>query len=440
MLKWRGPLLLVLLSILAVAIHVAAYEPLGVHDEMTHFDTVLKAPRPIQHGELVSQEAMEVAACRGFDGTIKGWAGLPPCVDGAIYDPADFQFEGENTASGYTPLYYTVTRIIATPMTWFGISMFDASRLAGAVWLAAGVLLTYALGRRLGIGRGWLTGSLAVAIYIPIVLYQAATIIPDAAALLVGSGMIWATLAAERSPRTRWWLPVLAAFLVVALKQVNLLVIGLVCVYAIIRIVQKRVKRPGAFAAAMGGSVVAAGFLIVAWTVFVKINTLTTNTPMDNVYKSDGLPLIEVVNKLGFYLFPYYFLGAHGPDNTVGLIVQIIATGAWTLAMIGVVVFGFWSLAGRIDTGRLRHSRQWALALALVLTGIFGAPAMTVFGYVTAGAYFSVPQRYAISILSGVILIGTWGMQQGWRLLRTRESGPTADSDLPNRRVGSPTA
>ena len=142
-------LLLGVVSILFVSLHVEHYTKLSPLDELQHIDYLFRSPEIVAPGDKVGNEALRQEACRGVDAPAFV---LPPCSPTATYDPHVFQEKGYNTAALNTPLYYSITHAVGRViLTLPGVEdMVDAGRLVGALWLWAGLVLTYLAGRRLG--------------------------------------------------------------------------------------------------------------------------------------------------------------------------------------------------------------------------------------------------------------------------------------------------
>ena len=180
-------------------IQVLSYPRLSPIDELSHIDYMFRSPTVLAQGDKVEQQAMRTQACRGVD--VEGFDpnGCPP---GEVYKPEVFQEKGYNTAATNTPIYYTADRAVAetirllTPVD----SLFIAGRLAGAVWLSLGLVLTYLAGRRLGAGRLALGAVLGLLVASPATTYPSATITPDSLGLAAGAAVLLAALRWEQRP------------------------------------------------------------------------------------------------------------------------------------------------------------------------------------------------------------------------------------------------
>ena len=180
-------LLLLLGSGLFVSFHVAGYTKLSV-DEMVHVDYLDRVPEAPALGDKVGQYAMRSQACRTVDsvGIVSPACGLDE------YDPETYQELGYNTAALNPPVYYVVTRAVAetlvvlTPVD----DLVTGARLAGALWLALGLVITYGVARCRGAGPlagGAVCGLLLAA---PAMIYASATVNPDSYAFLWGA-ILW---------------------------------------------------------------------------------------------------------------------------------------------------------------------------------------------------------------------------------------------------------
>lgn len=408
------PAVLAVLSIVLVSVHVATYDKLSPMDELQHIDFLLKAPAQVRAGEKVSDEAMEVQACRGLDYDMP----LPPCVVDGDYDPDDFQEAGYNTASVNTPVYYTATKVVAALVAPFspGDELFDDARLAGSIWLALGVLLTFAAGRRLGIAPWPLAAVLVAVISSQTVLFLSSTITPDATALAVGAGAVWTVLWWEERPARRW--PVLVAMLALALtiKMTHVVVWFAVGLYVLLRLVELyRVRRggeeragPDSVTASPRALLLGAAALVVTVGVVLAVVSAYQARlaipdagvpPMQRMFTVDFLDPVQVVVSIGALLNP--------------LQSALVGVGSNELSLIGQRVAGFLILAGLVGTAVLGTDRGRArtLAQAGLLTGLAAGPALVLVSYLAQGVFIPPPPRYAITLVPLMVLVTAHGLR-----------------------------
>ena len=156
---WVPIVILVLVPVLLVSLHVRAYTKLSPIDELQHIDYMFRSPgvHQVIAGTKDSEPAMREEVCGGIDAVIT----LPPCTSKTLV-PAQFQDQGYDTAYVHPPTYYDATWAVGKvvkPLSG-AKNWVTVWRLLGALWLAAGLLLTYAAGMRFGVNRLALVGLL----------------------------------------------------------------------------------------------------------------------------------------------------------------------------------------------------------------------------------------------------------------------------------------
>lgn len=354
--RWIAPLVLVLVSFVTVTVHVESFTTISPVDELTHIDSLFHAPVPVHSGEKIGEDALREQACRGLDGYPS-----PSCTTPGDLDPEDFQEDGFNTGAVYTPLYYSVTKLLAVPLQLVTgtESLVTAARLVGAVWLAAGLLLTYSVGRRLGAARASLTSILVLVAMTPSILFPSATVSPDATGLVAGAAIVWAALVWEDAPRRRWWVPVLVAVLVAALKTVNILAIFMIACYILIRLAsswnaQRRGtdmdgqlpedrRRPMLVGAiAVGAGVFAT---LLGWSAYVSASTVasTVDVPMNERTATASLTGWQLLVSFGQFLDPLEPSGNVTITEAVGFVDQRLVGMLLLAAVVGGAFFALGS-------------------------------------------------------------------------------------------------
>lgn len=399
-------LLLVLTALGFSALHVHGHPELSPVDELQHIDYLYKAPAVVHSGEKVGQDAMNEQACRG----LLTWADPVACTPSAPYDTDDFQESGSNTAAIYTPLYYSITKVVAAPLQWLGVdSLVTAARLVGGLWLAGGLVMSLLAARRLGAHPYVATALLLATASVPTVLYPAATITPDAAALLGGAALVWSVLWWEDRPARRWWLPALLATVVVAFKALNIVVVVLVALYVLLRAVVGEVRRrrgtadaddpaprPAQAALAIAAMSVLALACAVGYIVYTGATAVaaTDGVAMTERTRADSFPLAPTVEHVGVFLQVFYDAGSWNTLGSVGVVNQ---------RLLGYLVLGLTLAAALV--ARAVGARLRLLATSLLVVGLVGAPLIIVFSYVAQGIVVPIPGRYALSLIPAGVAV-----------------------------------
>lgn len=385
--------LFIVLSAVLVGLHVEGNTKLSPIDELQHIDYLYQIPDPPEPDDRVGQQALHQQLCRGVDA-----AGMETakCQKGYL-DPSVFQEKGYNTAAGYTPVYYTVTRVVAetirvvTPID----NLVTAGRLVGALWLAAGLALIYLVGRLRGIGRGPLLVVTVLLVGSPAVLYPASTVAPDSAALASGGLLLLALTAWEQRPtRLRAVWLVLAGVAAAAVKMTYLVAVAAVSLYLLMRWIQERRDHqlPTVFtpvvAVAAGVSALASS---LAWTAYVGSKP-----------QIDPTDLPDMATRFTVPGFPWTGMG----DSLLALVTPIsnpwVVVGSPTLSGLSTVIISTMLVAGLLAAAvfAAAPTHEVTLARATLVAALVGAAGLVALSYITAGAYIPLPARYGAALVA----------------------------------------
>jgi len=396
--------LAILLPVTLVVAHVYRYTQLSPIDELQHIDYYLKSPTLIVLGDRIGEPAMREEACRGIDAAF-----TVPLCDAPTLSPDQFQESGFNTAYIHPPAYYSLTALLSLPMRWVGLESVTAGRLVGGFWLALGLLLTWIAGRRMQINAVALAASLLLIGVMPSVVYSSSLINPDATSLPAGAAVVLLTLEAERRTNYwRWILLALAAAVAVGFKSQNIIIIMCLALYLLLRAWQKFTNKPTApdiehtprrRALTVAGMALALGifalFVVGAWLKVVSsIGGSSADIPMNSALRGGpGVPWAELVNSLGIF-FP--------PSSAY---VSIFLRGA--AIQTGMIVTGLVLIAGCTGIGWFLTEAGpgiRALARAVTITAVLGAPLMVMANDVLLDSVFQIPGRYGLALLPAIAL------------------------------------
>ena len=391
------PVLLALVALAFVALQVHSYTRLSPIDELQHIDSLYKAPAAPAPGDRVGQEAMRQQDCRGVDAP-----GFEPgkCRALGSFDPATFQEKGYNTAAANTPIYYTATRGLAevieaaTPAD----DLVTAGRLAGGVWLALGIVLTYLVGRRRGVGRAPLVVVGVLLASAPGLQFTGGTITPDAWALLVGAVLLLAVTWWEERPTTgRAALLVLVAVVVALVKLTNLVGVAAIAFYVLLGHSREDVEGPGPVRRAVTGLATGGVAVLAAGAWLVVVSSRPQMDPAD---------LPDMVTRFQAAAFPWVGL----LDNSLVLIQPLAApvpVGTLTYVSLATSLVSLMLISGTVAAAvfDVAPARSVALARAVLLAAVLGAIALVAMGYVFSSSYFPLPPRYGMSLLAPMAVI-----------------------------------
>jgi hypothetical protein len=385
---------LLVLALGSVALHTDGYTKVSPVDELQHIDYLYRAPFPPAYADKVGQDAMREQACRGLDFVGEGER---VCTTKDIYDPATYQERGYSTGSVNSPVYYTLTKLVAVPLK--AVAGFDslvtAGRMVGGLWLGLGLVITYLTAVRRGVRRSSAAAVLALLAASPALLFPSSTISPDSMGLLAGA-VVLASLTWWEHRRTVLAAVgfILAAVLVTLVKMTFILPVGAAALTLLItsraagesphwlkRFATKDV------ALAAGASVAALGAAL-AWMV-----VQASRAQMD----PEALP--DLATRFLVPSFPWHGLLDSGvilvtplssPWALVGDPSQMNFTTALPSAVLG---------AGIIAAGLLRAAPKphLPLATATLVVAVLGGLGLVIVNYVTSDSYFQLPSRYGSS-------------------------------------------
>lgn len=401
---WWVAVGLLVVAAFFVIMHVSYYTKVSPVDELQHIDYLYKAPSVVLSGESVGNEAMREEACRGID------AGFvpPPCDPDGVYNPRDFQENGYNTAAVNTPIYYTLTRAMATPVVEvFNLeSLVTGGRLAGVAWLSLGLVLTYAIGRRLGAERGVLVASLILLAATPSIIFPAATISPDAMVVALGALPVLVLLWWEEAPQRRWWALAAVTALTVLVKMTNLVVMGGVGLYLLLRLLKGREYGEGPdkplapafirqYVGGAGAVVLATVAALGGWMVFQSF--LPTNEPVDVPmvvrFTVDEFPVWGLVDSFATLVNP---LGTPNVWVGEGEIVNALQRVASLLFVSGIVAGGFFMP---------EENKTTLIARAWIMVAVLAGLGFIVLSYLLEGVFVPIPSRYSATLVPFMVAL-----------------------------------
>ncbi len=395
------------LAACVVLLHMRAYSTLSPIDEFQHLDYLDSASRldPVQPNETVGELAMREEACRGVDSP--GFV-TPPCRDPELR-PEQFQELGINSAATHPPTYYAVTGWAARVVDELpGVSSFlAAGRATGVLWLAAGLALTYRLGRRLGASRSAAAGTLLLLAGTPIVIHSTAVVTNDAPALAIGALVVLTALSVLERRISPAWL-VGAAALATSVKVTNLLVVGVVFLMLILARRSgadpdasrpKRSRGAGSHAAPRWGVaaiVVVAGLIPpLVWNGIAGAMAIpaTAVPPMVTQFQVPSIGIGEIFGNVFSVVSPVQnaYLPALLQKPGIALLVAVLNL----LILTALAAAAWFPMDGRVSQ----------VGLATLVGMLVAGPVFVLLVYVSSHSYFAIPARYGLSLLPAAVAV-----------------------------------
>jgi hypothetical protein len=445
---WAPILLLVFVPVLLVSLHVRAYTKLSPIDELQHIDYMFRSPgiHQVFAGTKDSQPAMREEVCRGIEAVFT----LPPCTSKKLV-PAEFQDQGYDTAYIHPPTYYDVTWALGKvlkPVTG-AKSWVTVWRLIGSVWLAAGLLLTYAAGIRLGARRLPLVGLLLLLASAPSIIQTNSTVTPDAASTFVGGAVLYLATRWEAGGRWRWIALIGIGFVGTAIKIQDSIIVMMIVLYFLFRIgasppspaihelgddeVGADELGADATPASSGTTgavrlvardttwpvrllrntrVQAVGIILITtvviastWTILQRVTeTIDPNKLLVNQqFVVSSITLQQIASTFGVFLAPVP--GAYIPASMQNV---------WTIDMSNVLS---WLLIAGVVGAALFRARTQAiasLARATLLLALLGGPIFVVLNFVSMSQYIPMPTRYGFTLLPPMVVCTADAIRTRW--------------------------
>ena len=436
--KWAPALLLVAVPMLLVSLHVRAYTKLSPIDELEHIDYMFRSPgvHQVIVGTQLAQPAMREEACRGIDSVYPP----PPCSTQKLV-PSRFQDQGYDTAYIHPPTYYDITWAAGEVVKHATgtKSWVTAWRLVGALWLAVGLLVTYAAGLRFGVKPLPLVGLLILYASAPSILQTNSTVSPDAASTFVGGAVLYLTARWEEGGRWRWIALIAIGFVGTGIKLQNSIVVMMIVVYFLLR-----VRNPAPLAAAAGpgsatgsdtrfdpgrGSLLsqsvrvplrivrnaetrAVGIIVMttlaigaSWTILQRVTeTIDPNKLLVNAqFVVHSISLEQIFSTFGLFL-----------TSIPGSYVPVSTENVWTVDMANLLT---WLLLAGVVAGAIFTARTVAiasLARATLLLALFGGPIFVILNYLSESQYFPMPPRYGFTLLPAMVVCTADAIRTRW--------------------------
>jgi hypothetical protein len=274
--------LAVALGAVAIAgLHIAEHPKLSPVDEMAHLDYSYRVSHGhlVRRGDVVGDEAVRAAACRGIDTILDPYV-LPPCDDPSAYPPE------ANISYMHPPLYYAVTGTAARVIAGAGVASFvTAARIANGMWFASGIVLMFLLLGEVGVaGVARVAGAFLPALA-PFVLFQSATVTNDVTAVPTAAAVMFLACRAERG-RTRYALA-LACALSMWLRMTNVFGIAVAVGYLVVRAV--RTREPERRRTLLGAAAIATAATVLAGLAWLVV--------LSAIARVDSIPFAQTVPK-----------------------------------------------------------------------------------------------------------------------------------------------
>ena len=404
-LTWRDLivcLLLVVASLATVAVHVPKHDTVSPIDEYVYIDYYAKVldQGVVVRGEETGEYARQYLACHG----VRAIGYYPEALCATAGEGRDSAYPNAGTTSveAYTPLYFGITRVLAQPLTWFGVDLTDAGRAVGGLWLAAGVVLLYLALRRHSVSR-WVGLGLGLLVVGSLPAYWSNTYIStDATSILAGALMLLVAGEITRTSKARWIVGIsIAAAVVTAFKLQNFFAVVVVALWLLIAAGVEAWRDAGGFGPRFSQwirdrrsiaalSALAAGVVVeVVWILIGSVLAIGASA-------NQGIGVPPTLRRLmndAFKTLPGVSQGALSPADAgpTGFAISVILT----LVIVGGVI-------GLVASAR-SGSRGELLAISTLVVSFIGLPIFAIANIVVSGGYFEMPSRYGIALIPAMV-------------------------------------
>lgn len=382
-------------------LHEDALSPV---DEWVYVDYLYKLPAQgmVHEGEIVGDETLSLLACEGTSpfGTIG-----PPCAE-EFGDTSKFPNEGVTSAAAYTPLYFASTRIVGDAIhAVTGIQQLESWRLTGVLWLAMSMVAFYALARQWRVSNHAILSLGLAFIASPLAWWTYTYVSTDAPSFFFGAAMLYLSEQYLRGKRSGWWLPIVSV-LAVAVKLTNLLAVGLMALYLLVRWLREirqtsriglRSVQPGftnRYSLSMLGfpvvAVVLSSTVQLIWMRLVPLMAVSDHRVDQGI--SGQLTGSELLMQ-----FTNFLPGAIVYSPISSFLPGFVFTPL-TWICVASVLGAFFAMRARDDSS--------SIVIAVTFAAAFFAPMLAIALQTMTGSYFQLPSRYGAPILAGFLLLG----------------------------------
>jgi hypothetical protein len=407
-------LVCLLIGSAAIGLYIGAHPRLSYVDEVQHYDYLTKVSGGhfVRRGEVLGQRSMRMLSCRGIDIADEEYARfydqpqeLPPC-DSENFSPALFPEKGVNHTSVHPPFYYLVTGLLARALRVVtpARSLLTAARLANIFWFAVALSLLWKLMAELGAPiMGKASAALVFATAFPLVQTFGA-VGPDAASFAAGAGVVLAAMRYERRSKGGVVMLAVAAAIAVAIKETNVIAIGLALLLLLTR---AALKPASATRLVIGGLVMIFAALAVggAWLAIDSHDARlpTKEIPLIARFQQDSISVDDVTSQLGSMVTPVHDVLPPGDMR--------IAAVAVHGELLDLMILGL-AFAAAVFGARL--SPAGPLARSAIVVMILGGPAMVVANRLLLDIYVQIPQRYGFSMVPALVALAAWSARRRW--------------------------
>lgn len=387
---------------------------MSLFDEWGYLDYLFKIPTQgiVFKGEFYGQQAMEIMACKG-----EVPFGVMGGACGSNYDPTTFPNGGIVTSDPYTPLYFWVTWLFGWIFTVIpGVGQIAAWRLANILWLCAGLVVFYKLGRYWKAPKLALFAIGVVVIGSPFSYWAYTYVSTDAPSFLFGALLLLIASKYVRGESSAWLL-VTVSVLATLFKVTNVLAVCVVALFLLSNAIYTRtksfkeavLKNESTVSISIIRSLVVSGLSLglsvvaelawlrvhdaiaattasvdqginsaLTWFELLRLTSLTTGTL--------GMT-IPVNGKPGLSTLPL-------PDYLLTPLVWIVVAG---------VLAAFWSMN--------KSASRNPLIITAILTMVLAGPVLAIALQIMAGSYFVLPPRYMAPVMATVLLPAAFTMR-----------------------------
>jgi hypothetical protein len=393
-------LVLACVSLVYVSAATVLHEkPISPIDEWLYIDYSYKVPTQliVHQGETVGPETIKLMACDGF--VVHGKFGKP-CDEWEATSLKSLPNSGITTAASYTPIYFSIVRILGDPIhSLTGIDLVTSWRMTGAFWLAGGMVFLVLLFRRWKIPD---QVSLAVGILFiasPFTLWTYSYLSTDAPSFFVGVVLLLLATRFARDEISGWWL-LIGGVLASLLKITNVLGMGFIFLYLVLqwwhgwRGSKPSLRGQPKFATLLArAAILISGLLAVAISQVIWIKVVAS-LAVSSAVVDQGISRDLTLRDLGNQVFSFLPSAIRHNPLPSGAVELLYLPLSWIL--IAGVVGAFLS----IRWGDQRAPMVWAVAVSAVIA----APLLALMMKGVTGSYFELPARYGAVLLPAFLL------------------------------------
>lgn len=391
--------------------------PMSPFDEWVYLDYLFKIPSQfiVHKGEFLGQDALGIMACFG---EIPFGPMGETCS--SSYSPSLFPYGGITSADPYSPLYFYATWIMGHMFQWIpGINLVMGWRLAGLLWLSAGILAFYKLGLMWRVPKASIFTAGILIIASPYAYWTFTYVSTDAPSFVCGALLLILATKLVKG-ESKGYLFIAFSIVATLIKVTNILSVFAAALFILVASILKLRKSSLSQKVNQSAPSMLRSFIIVVFAACGSIAIQLLWTQVSRMLAVSNNSIDQGIStELTWYKFlELTSLGVNSLTMTIpvnglpglnSLPLPTYAVSPLSWIIIAGVVSAFWAKTKRIE------KRAMIISGTIAVFAFGGLLALML--QISTNSYFDLPPRYMGPLLPIIALLVSFGVKD--RVART---------------------